>query len=204
MNHVYYAKIDPLYQEDKYFNYYQNLPKGRQKRVDNYAYQEDKIRSVAAFTLLIKLLDDNKISYSPNDFKIDEYGKLYLDKVDIYLNLSHSGQYVIAAISDAPIGVDVERVDADKNVKEIIKYVLDIEETKEFNQSKDQIGFFYFTWSKKESYIKCVGKGLSMGMSTINLSKLKDYKFQCFKKENHQFAICYVAKPVINLQEIEL
>lgn len=204
MNHAYYAKINPLYQEEKYFNYYKALPKSRQKRVDNYVDQEDKIRSVAAFTLLIKLLDTHKISYSSDDFKIDEHGKLYLDNSDIYLNLSHSGQYVIAAISDAPIGVDVEHIDTNKNIKEIIKFVLDPKETEEFNKSKNQTDYFYSMWSKKESYIKCVGKGLSMGMSTINLKRLKDYKFKCFDKENHQFAICYLAKPMVNLQEIKL
>lgn len=201
---VYYAKIDALYNQEKYLAYYQELPKARQKRTDNYIDEEDRIRSVAAFTLLVKLLNDNKISYQNDDFKIDQNGKLYLSNSDIYLNLSHSGSYVIAAISDAPVGVDVERINNNHKIKELIKYVLDDKETNEFNKSQNQIKDFYLMWTKKESYIKCIGKGLSAGMSTINISKLKDYRFKCFDKENHQFAICYKAKLVTDSKEIKL
>ncbi|MCQ2796120.1 MAG: 4'-phosphopantetheinyl transferase superfamily protein [Bacilli bacterium] len=201
---VYYAKIDPLYNQEKYLAYYQALPKTRQKRTDNYVDAEDRMRSVAAFTLLLKLLNDNKVSYQNDDFKIDQYGKLYLVNSDVYLNLSHSGSYVIAAISDAPVGVDVEHIEKNHKIKELIKYVLDNKEIEEFSKSKNQIKDFYLMWTKKESYTKCIGKGLSAGMNTININKIKDFHFKCFDKENHQFAICYKAKLVIDSKEIEL
>ena len=138
------------------------------------------------------------------DFRAEKNGKLYLANSDIYLNLSHSGNYVMAAISDAHIGVDVEHIENNHKIKELIKYVLDNKEIEEFNKSQNQIKDFYLMWTKKESYIKCIGKGLSAGMNTINLKSLKDYRFKCFDKENHQFAVCYKAKLVIDSKEIKL
>ena len=117
---VYYAKIDALYSKGKYLTYYQALPKARQKRANNYINEEDRMRSVAVSTLLIKLLNENKVPYQNADFKINQYGKLFLANSDIYFNLSHSGNYVIAGISDAPIGVDVERIESNRKIKELI------------------------------------------------------------------------------------
>lgn len=37
-------------------------------------------------------------------------GKPYLDGVPFCFNLSHSGDYVVCALSDAPVGVDIEKI----------------------------------------------------------------------------------------------
>ncbi|MCQ2794921.1 MAG: 4'-phosphopantetheinyl transferase superfamily protein [Bacilli bacterium] len=201
---VYYAKIDPLYNQEKYLAYYQALPKNRQKRANNFINEEDRMRSVAAFSLLLKLLEDEKISYRDSNFRIDQNGKLYLLNSNIHFNLSHSGNYVIVAISDSLIGVDVEHIKPQKDIKEIVNYVLDEKEIEEFSKSKNQINDFYLMWTKKESYTKCIGKGLSAGMNTINLKSIKNYYFKSFQKDNHQFAICNKGTPVKNIKEIVL
>ena len=61
-------------------------------------------------------------------------------------------------------------------------------------------------WTLKESYIKCLGKGLKISMPTINISspELKGYYFKMFFIKNHQFAICSKDEPVVNIKEIKL
>ena len=206
MHQVYYAKIKPLTREERYKLYYNCLPESRQKRVDNYISQEDKIRSVAAFSLLIKLLNDNHISYQNEDFKIDANGKLYLANSNIYLNLSHSMDFVIAGISDHPIGVDVEYIKKDKKYEDIAERVFNQEEIIEYRRNINKRMFFYQVWTIKESYIKCIGKGLQVDMRSINISspEFKNYYFKLFFLKNHQFAICLNNEPVANIKEIKL
>ena len=169
MHQVYYAKIKPLRRKDRYELYYRYLPESRKKRVDNYVKEEDKLRSVAAFTLLIKLLNDYKINYHDEDFRIDENGKLFLNQSNIYLNLSHSGKYVVAAISDHLIGVDVEENRREIKYKELIDYVFNEEEKKEFRHAINRRIFFYQIWTLKESFVKNLGQGLNIGLDTFEM-----------------------------------
>ena len=44
-------------------------------------------------------------------FEKNQYGKPYLSEhPDFYFNISHSGEYVLCAIDNNPIGVDIEEV----------------------------------------------------------------------------------------------
>ncbi|MCQ2752800.1 MAG: 4'-phosphopantetheinyl transferase superfamily protein [Bacilli bacterium] len=203
---IYYAKITPLLKEKKYQHYYQQLPRARQKRADAYLKPIDQIRSVAAFTLLLKLLDDQKITYHDQDFRVDRNGKPYLAGQKIYFNLAHGGDYVIAAISEEKIGVDVESTKREEEIDKLTSYVFNRAEQNGYQQSHHRSMFFYRIWTLKESYIKCVGKGLQIKMPTINLRSqlLKNYLFQSFIHAHHQFAICSYQKPINKAKEIKL
>lgn len=206
MNQVYYAKIKPLIKEERYNFYFNHLPKNRQKRASNHLHKIDKIRSVAAFSLLIKLLNDNHITYRNENFKIDKNGKLYLANSKIYLNIAHGGNYVIAGISDQPIGVDVESIRREKKYWQIVDLVFNQNEKKKFRHSIRKKKPFYQVWTTKESYVKCIGKGLQIGMTTIDISALEKqgYYFKLFFLKKHQFAVCNKGKPVENIKEIKL
>ncbi|MCQ2792215.1 MAG: 4'-phosphopantetheinyl transferase superfamily protein [Bacilli bacterium] len=206
MHQIYYAKIKPLLKEERYNFYFQRIPKSRQERASNHLHKIDKIRSVAAFSLLMKLLDDNHIPYQNNSFKIDKNGKLYLASSDIYLNIAHGGNYVIAGISDSPIGVDVENINREKKYKEIVNLVFNQNEREKFRHLVRKKIFFYQVWTTKESYVKCIGKGLQVGMTTIDIPSLKEkgYHFKLFFLKKHQFAICNEGKPVENIKEVVL
>lgn len=206
MHKIYYAKIKPLRKEERYQLYYNYLPNFRQKKVDGYTKEEDKLRSVAAFSLLLKLLNDNHITYQDEDFKVDKNGKPYLENSKIYFNISHGGDYVIAAISDHLIGVDVENIKRNKNYKELAEKVFNAEEINEFHHAMNKRVFFYQIWTLKESYIKCIGEGLKKAMTDISISspELKGYNFKIFLLKNHQFAICNKDEPVVDIKEIKL
>lgn len=46
------------------------------------------------------------------DVKVDKFGKPYFEDTDIHFNISHSGCYVIAAVSDEDIGIDIQKIKA--------------------------------------------------------------------------------------------
>ena len=91
-----------------------------------------------------------------------KYGKPYLIDFDnIHFNISHCDGLVACAISDRPIGIDVERIVPFKD--NLAKKILTEEEMQFLICCKnDEIAYkemFFRLWTLKESYIKWNGSG---------------------------------------------
>lgn len=83
-------------------------------------------------------------------------GKPVYRNSDIHFNLSHAGNYVVCAVSDKAVGVDIER--QRKNVIRVAKRF--------FTQAEcDWIGNdslkFSRIWTLKEAYAKLTGEGIA-------------------------------------------
>ena len=89
------------------------------------------------------------IAYGP-------YGKPCLrDYPDAHFNISHSGPYVACAVSDEPVGIDIQEVvpyDPD-----VARLVFSEEEIERIEKSLDQDLAFARTWAKAESVLKVTG-----------------------------------------------
>ena len=90
---------------------------------------------------------------------------------DIYFNISHSGEWVICAISDCELGVDVEKIQ--KNIPNWIYIFSEAEQQmiRKWN-GLERAELFYKFWTLKESYIKAVGLGLNMPMNSFSIQLL--------------------------------
>ncbi|MBQ7912734.1 MAG: 4'-phosphopantetheinyl transferase superfamily protein [Clostridia bacterium] len=75
-----------------------------------------------------------------------------------YFSLSHSHNAVAVAVSDSPVGVDIERLTAVKNEKRIAEKILTEWETEEYRRlalsPENANEFLLEVWSKKESLFK--------------------------------------------------
>lgn len=93
------------------------------------------------------------------DYYLGEKGKPLSDK--ICFNISHSHSLVVLAISEHPIGVDIELVrDTDEK---LIKHTCSDEELKYIKGNKE----FYKIWTSKEALMKCIGDGINMNLKDI-------------------------------------
>lgn len=145
-------------------------------KVEKFVNKKDKIRTVIGEILIRTIIVENlKISNKYIRFNKNQYGKPYLKEyTNFNFNISHSGDYVVCAIDDKPIGIDVEEV---KHIdyEEIAKNFFTTNEF-EYIVNRDlkfKLNRFYEIWTLKESYIKCCGKGLStMNIRNILLSYL--------------------------------
>ena len=96
--------------------------------------------------------------------KIGEHGKPYLcDYENIYFNISHCKGLVACALSEEPIGVDVELI---QEIKDSLPKRVLSEEEQEFlaRYQEDEAQYkelFFRFWTLKESYIKWDGRGFS-------------------------------------------
>ncbi len=84
------------------------------------------------------------------------------DHPDLYLSLTHSGEWYACALSDQPIGVDIEVLKTQRDVPamaEIICNKAEIHQLSDLNEAK-QASHFARLWTLKEAALKQQGLGL--------------------------------------------
>jgi 4'-phosphopantetheinyl transferase len=145
-------------------------------KADNFRFERHRSRYIAAQGILRQILAEY-IPEEPNtlSFDIDAYGKPSLasavNDADIRFNMSHSEYLVVVALSaGGAIGVDVEFVrnldDLDSIARE---YFTPTERTfLAEGLSSETENRFYTCWTRKEAYIKAVGKGLSIPLTSFD------------------------------------
>lgn len=145
-------------------------------------YKNPKIQ----FTKLIGryilfLILQKQFAIHPDDFSFSytKHGKPYLIKrPDIHFNISHSGDYIIWAVAEQPIGIDIERIT--KARMQVAKRYFSLHELQELEKSTPGINqdtLFTHLWSAKESYLKFTGIGITEGLNsfTVHLNKEGGY-----------------------------
>ncbi|MGY6277172.1 4'-phosphopantetheinyl transferase family protein [Methylomonas sp. MgM2] len=100
-------------------------------------------------------------------FDIGEYGKPGLSCGSLHFNLSHTADHLVIAVANFPdIGVDIEAISPRKSLDALARRVFS---EREFNQwrllsDEQRLTGFYRLWTKKEAFVKAVGRGIALGM----------------------------------------
>ena len=112
-----------------------------------------------------------------------------------YFNISHSGRYVVMAIANQEIGVDIE-----ENVEKQIDVLLKLFNEAEIKMIKEHADFYYL-WCAKESLIKCMGSSIgkikevpSLPLNGLKTYKEVDYQCQTFIYDKHIISITKMGK----------
>ena len=156
----------------------------RKEKIEKLSLKQSKYLSLAVELLIKKACDDFGIDYLNEEFFINEFGKPSFKRSKYFFNTSHSGKYALCVISDIEVGCDIEEI---KEYKEkIAKRVFTDKENKYIEISNDKNDMFYRIWTLKESYMKCIGKGFNLAMSSFELDS-KDNDIIVKGKENYQF-----------------
>lgn len=189
-------------------------------RVEKFRYVEDAKRTLYG-DILIRYLIGQKLNLKNTNIQIQRnaYGKPFLKGYPIFhYNISHSGKWVICALSRYPVGVDIEQI---KSIDlEIAKRyftrgeyvsILNIPEIRRSNA-------FFRIWTAKESYVKYAGKGLSIPLNSFAVSLEKsitqtvDIDKTCAIKtletidDQYIVSLCYCIKAAeqLSIQKIKL
>jgi 4'-phosphopantetheinyl transferase len=104
----------------------------------------------------------------------DIYGRPYIEGVNVKISISHSGNILTAILSDKDVGIDIEKIDTDRDYIKIAK--------RYFNESNYKICIekadnFYDLWTKKEAYSKYLGKGINRQLLKSELIKDDNFTF---------------------------
>ena len=150
------------------------------KQIKDYR-PDDKKRTLAGRYLLKKMIRE---LYGREEFtvKLNENGKPYLDFC--FFSISHSGDFAVCAVSDFPVGVDIERM---KGFKQRDKYMLFTPTESEYVNKSDPENRFFTLWTRKEAYIKAKGGKISdaakVELVTSDFKLLSKYDGFDFKTE---------------------
>ena len=197
----YAADIRGLSDPDVYAYYYALLPEERLERLRKLRRPEDRLRGTAAWGLLLFALDkwygerraagtgtdkaeadlcggtDNGPYFCRSDFALTEHGKPYLALPSApHFTLSHSGNYVMCAVSDIPAGCDTERIPGPDRLQALMRVAAKYYTEKEqaaLAACPDDVSralLFCRLWTLKESYVKCTGKGLLLPFASFDVS----------------------------------
>ena len=166
MIEIYVMDISPLRDRELYGLAYSKLSEDRQRKALRIKRDDERIRSVGASLLLEYVL--GKRGVSEFVYSYGKHGKPCLaGREDIRFNISHSGERVMCALSDTPVGCDVERVSAVATGLE--KRVLTVREIDIYERLDGREKTFFRFWTAKESFIKAIGEGMSVSLGDIEI-----------------------------------
>ncbi len=160
---------------------YDKLSCERRKRADRFKRAEKKSLSVAAGYLLEKTLEELfGIPAGTAEYLVGEYGKPMLaQKPELRFNLSHSGNMVMLAVETDTnegacsfLGCDVERIrEIDFDIAERFFTAGESDYVKKHLAQGTLTGqkAFFRLWTLKESFIKALGRGLSLPLSEFEI-----------------------------------
>jgi 4'-phosphopantetheinyl transferase len=155
---IYFADVTGFQTDDPKWEPF--LSDSRKKRLTMLKQPDDCKRALAVELLLCFAL---KIEFPhlslPANYHYDAKGKPILDEESVYISLSHSGRYVACAISQHPIGIDIQwqKETSTKVIEKVLtKNQRDMIATM---PPKKQNDAYYDFWCLKESYFKLTGEG---------------------------------------------
>lgn len=171
MPEVYGVKIIQDFCIDKFEEVLNRLPDDMILKIKKFRRYEDSLRALTA-QILIRTIASKKLNQNSRliNFKTGINGKPFIEnQADFHFNLSHSGDWVVCAVSLRPVGIDVEKIkDIDFAIADRFFTGEEAEDlfSKEGDEEKKE--YFFNLWTLKESYIKADGRGLSLPLDSFS------------------------------------
>ena len=146
--------------EELFTEFYSRCSMQRRQLVDRYQLAKDKYLSVTVYLLLLATLQNlgrwSRDEEAP-EFEFGQFGKPRLcGSGSLHFNLSHSGGVAACAVSQNPVGIDVQAFGGP-----VILSVLSCKERQDVLAAKNPQTEFVRLWTWKEAYYKYLGIGLS-------------------------------------------
>ena len=145
--YIYKVDKDALLREESHL--LRLLPEWRKEKAERLKNEMARLQSIAAGRLM--------------DIALNEYSKEYgVERELIKYNISHSGDYVAVALSERPVGIDVEHKD-DRSFR-ITKRMFAREDAIYIGDSQQR---FREVWTIKEAFLKCLGIGITVPLDSF-------------------------------------
>ncbi len=172
------------------------VPLEKKNRLMRFYREEDRLRGLYGELLLrYAIIQRIACSNSQIQFRTNDYGKPELiGDNPVQFNLSHSGIWVVTAIDENPVGIDVEEIQPiDLDISE---NYFSPEEHRDLLAKEDKFDYFFTLWALKESYIKILGKGLSHPLNAFSISFLSPQEIILQVEGRRIKDICFKMYPI--------
>ena len=173
--------------DDDFLSFYKRestrLPLSLVQKIDAYKFPVDQQRSLMGQLIVRRFYAAMfKLKWQDIEFEYNEHAKPRLKSYpQHYFNISHSGNWVVVAFSDQEVGLDIEKVKGDRrHIADRFFTESELKDLKSIKDDQQQQLYFYQLWTLKESYMKAIGKGISMSLDSF-----------AFAKENDKFKLAF-------------
>lgn len=138
----------------------------RREQALRYRHELGRRQCALAYLLLKRALHEGYgITGNPR-FNYGEHGKpLLADYPDIHFSLSHCREAVACAVSDRPVGIDVESIGRYREL--LAAYTMSEDERAAIAAAASPEVAFTRLWTMKEALLKCSGQGIVDGLKTV-------------------------------------
>ncbi len=143
-----------------------DISEQRREQALRFRYELGQRTCVLAYLLLKKALrQEYGITENPL-FEYGEHGKpAIVGHPEIHFNLSHCREAVACAVSNRPVGIDVESVREYKD--SLARYTMNDDELRTIAAAGRPDAAFIRLWTMKEAALKLTGRGITDNMKTV-------------------------------------
>ncbi len=166
--------------------FFQILAVDERRRAEKFYFPNDRLKYIVRRAALRYILG-NYCGIEPARirFGYNEFGKPFLINEtannSVNFNISQTGEIAVCAVAfGAEVGVDVETIVKDKPNAEIAERFFsanEIEELRDTSADRKDAAF-YRCWTRKESFIKAIGAGLSYPLQNFSVSTSAEFLSQ--------------------------
>ena len=169
---VYAVKVDFEIGQSLFYKLLNVVSLEKRDKILRFFRREDAVRALFS-DLLARYLIGSQLGIENHQitFSFNEYGKPYLkNNPRFHFNISHSGEWVVCATGQCPVGVDVETVQpVDLNIARRFfsrtEYLALMRK-----DAPERFSFFFDLWTLKESYLKAISKGLATDLASFSIT----------------------------------
>lgn len=187
-------EVTPLSEEALFQQWLDRMPEYRRRKVLSMQFAEGQRLSLGVGVLLFQALERRGIDGKYVEILETEFGQPYFPQYpEIHFSLSHAGSWAMCAVSRQPVGCDVERTG--RGDERLAKYCFAPEELEALGREKSRAAWdqqFTEIWTRKESYLKATGRGLSLQMKSFSslASEEKVWYDEYPAAEGYVFSCC--------------
>lgn len=139
-------------------------------RAEHYSQEKDRNRFIISRGYL-RILLGKYLNLAPQSIRFDignnkKPNVKNTGNINLRYNVSHSGNYILIAVADTEVGVDVEHM-APHHYDEIMEIALNQAEMNYVKSSTNPIASFYTLWTRKEALLKATAKGIDDNLKNI-------------------------------------
>lgn len=177
-----YLDTEKLNDSVLYEKYLSKLSDYRRAKLERYRLKQAKLLCLGAGILIDKGLKAYGLKEKDMEYAVNKHGKpCFRNRPDIHFNVSHSGTKVICVFSEEEAGCDIES----KQVcnRELADRFFHPDEAKIVHELPRGSAVFYRYWTLKESYIKALGRGLSLPLNSFRINLGEKITVDCEEED---------------------
>lgn len=183
-----------------------------QKQRKVLSYYKDIDRKLSLYSeVVVRLIACKILGIRNNEIKFGKgkFGKPFINNFkSFYFNVSHTQNAISVVFLDTEVGVDIEMVRSDEyNIAK--RFFTASEFNYIYNDNIGKEKRFFEIWTKKEAYVKYVGKGLTIPLNSFSVvNGDPDLEFYVTEIDGYIISVCSkkYANPmrILRLNEHEL